>query len=224
MSYHLGDLDESAKWRLMVNAAKRAAEESGYSLERLPGRGLSNIWNLEKDGRVQTTSIRTTRDRWIAFPPLQKGKKWKTLDDVELVLVASVDSKESPEKVEVYMFDADDVRERFNSAYSARIKAGNSVRDNFGMWINLDTDERGLPASVGSGLGSEHEPLAVYSIASLVESVSDADMGSDGPADTETTPLIRAEQELPLTIAEAKRRLADTLGVDPSAIKITVEA
>jgi hypothetical protein len=31
-------------------------------------------------------------------------------------------------------------------------------------------------------------------------------------------------EDKPLTIAEAKRRLAMTLGVNPSSIKITVEA
>ena len=38
-------------------------------------------------------SVRTTRDRWIAFPPLDGGTRWKTLDDVELVLVAAVDEE-----------------------------------------------------------------------------------------------------------------------------------
>ena len=41
--------------------------------------------------------------------------------------------------------------------------------------------------------------------------------------DDELTAEDRAEVEAPLTIAEAKRRLAITFGVDPSAIKITVE-
>src|SRR3954466_243062 len=123
MANRLETLSEAARWRLLVDAAKQAAEAADYQLSRVPGRGLSNIWNLTKDGKTQVAAIRTARDRWIAFPPLEKGTKWKTLDDVSLVLVATVDSKENPQSIEVYIFPADDVRERFNASYAARVKA-----------------------------------------------------------------------------------------------------
>ena len=118
----LEDLSETVRWHLLVNAAKKAADAQGYSMERVPGRGLSNIWNVTKDGETKVASIRTTRDRWIAFPPLEGGTKWKTLDDVDTVIVATVDSKEEPENIEVYIFPSDDVRKRFDAAYAARQK------------------------------------------------------------------------------------------------------
>src|SRR5687768_16634384 len=104
-------------WHFMVDAAKRALEAQGYSLSRQPGRGLSNIWNADRDGTTHSISIRTTRDRSIAFPPLKQGTKWKTLDDVDLVAVSSVDTKENPKNVEVYIFPAAEVQKRFNAAY-----------------------------------------------------------------------------------------------------------
>ena len=51
MSNLLEGLSEAARWRLLVAAAKGAAEAQGYKLTRVPGRGLSNIWNMGKDGR-----------------------------------------------------------------------------------------------------------------------------------------------------------------------------
>ena len=96
----------SKKWHLLVEAAKRALEEQGYSMERVPGRGLSNIWKVSKGGKTQVASIRTTQDRWFAFPPLNDGTKWKTLDDADIVVVAAVDDRDDPTAVETFqIFD-----------------------------------------------------------------------------------------------------------------------
>src|SRR5580658_2824944 len=98
------DLSEYARtWRVLVHGAKKGAAEAGYTMSRLPGRGLSNVWQVQKNGKAQIAAIRTTRDRHIAFPPLEGGKKWKTLDDVDLVIVAATDSKHDPKKVAVYI-------------------------------------------------------------------------------------------------------------------------
>ena len=78
MANLLENLSETVRWHLLVNAAKKAADAEGYSMERVPGRGLSNIWNVTKDGETKVASIRTTRDRWIAFPPLERRKNPKT--------------------------------------------------------------------------------------------------------------------------------------------------
>ncbi len=147
----MGPLTSGQRWSLLVSAAKRGVEEAGFELARVPGRGLSNVWTLKKGGKAQLASIRTTRDRYIAFPPLEEGKKWKTLSDVELVVVAAVDKKEMPENVEVYLFPANEVQKRFDASYAARKKAGRVMTDNFGMWLGLDEDVRDTPARVGSG-------------------------------------------------------------------------
>ena len=37
-----------------------------------------------------------------------------------------------PRRIEVYLFDAGEVRQRFNANYAARVGAGLAVKDNFG--------------------------------------------------------------------------------------------
>src|SRR5690242_18103236 len=102
MANRLKELGESAAWHLMVRGATKGAEQAGYTLKRQPGRGLSNTYEVTKNGKTKIASVRTTRDRWIAFPPLDKGTRWKTLDDVDLVLVSAVDNRENPQNVDVY--------------------------------------------------------------------------------------------------------------------------
>lgn len=212
--------DETAKWRLMVGTGKSALEGAGFSMAKIPGRGLSNVWSIEKDGKKQTACIRTTRDRWIAFPPLAKATKWKTLDEVDLVVVATVDSKDDPQEILVYIFPADDVRKRFNANVAARVSAGQPPRDNFGMWVALDPDQRGLPASVGSGIVDKYKPIAEYSLRSLlVTSTAEGEPAtSEDEPDNNPQPATVAE-----VMAEARERVASLLGVRPDAVKLDLK-
>lgn len=57
--------------KTLVNTARKCIEAQGYSIERMPGRGLTAIWRISKDGEEKLASIRTTQDRDIAFPPLE---------------------------------------------------------------------------------------------------------------------------------------------------------
>jgi hypothetical protein len=211
--------DETTKWRLMVDAGKTAISQAGYSMTKIPGRGLSNVWNLEKGGKTKSACIRTTRDRWIAFPPLKKATKWRTLDDVELVVVATVDSKDDPKKIQVYFFPADDVRKRFDASRDSRIKAGQPPRDNFGMWVALDLDQRGVPASAGSGIIEKYKPIAEYSLQALLASSSSAALSAAGEDEPdEVQPRTVAE-----VMADARERVAHLLGVRPDAVKLDLK-
>lgn len=224
----LADLSESQRWKLMVMAAKRGAAGAGYELTRLPGKGLSNVYEVERDGKKQRASIRTTRDRWIAFPPLKNGKEWKTLSGVDLVIVATVDNKDHPEWVQVFIFDASDVRARFDQAYKARTSAGNVVRDNFGMWVGLDLDRRGGVYTAGSGIVDGKEALANFRIEYLIETLGDSGI-ADGDVESESD-----EAQSPLsgqaglaalnTIAEvkewARQRAAEIAGVTKESVTI----
>jgi hypothetical protein len=217
-------LTDSGRWHLLVDAAKRGAEDAGYALSRMPGRGLSNIWNIEKNGKTLKASIRTTRDRWVAFPPLEGGTRWKTLDEVDVVIVATLDSKDDPRRVEVYIFPANEVRERFNEAYAARTKAGHQQKDNFGMWVALDPDARGIAASVGSGLAGKYKPVATY----LIETLIAAATSSGAPAEDKSLADEEIEQETrPATIAEvldwARERVAEIAGVRVDAVKLDLK-
>src|SRR5437867_805678 len=124
-------MPDQQTWSILVSAAKRGVEAEGFTLTRVPGRGRSNVWEIERQGKTQRASIRTTKDRWFAFPPLKRGTKWKTLDDVDVVIVAAVDDREDPRNVQVFRFEAPEVRERFDAAYAARTKAGLAVKDSF---------------------------------------------------------------------------------------------
>jgi hypothetical protein len=105
------------------------------------------------------------------------------------------------------------MRERFNRTYAARKKAGHVIPIGRGVWLSLYTPESQSPVHlVGAGAGLKHPAFAEVPLdpATLIsnddEVAEEADVG-----------------ESPLTIAEAKRRLAHSLGVDPSSIKIIVE-
>jgi hypothetical protein len=214
---------ESEGWKFMVDAAKRGLEGEGYRLKRLPGRGLSNVWKAEREGKFHSVSVRTTRDRWIAFPPLNGGSKWKTLDDVDLVAVAAVDSKEAPRNIEVYLFPARDVRQRFDAAYRARRKADQVVRDDFGMWVGLDKDSRGVPASVGSGIKEQYPPIAVYSIDELRSSVKRA----FGEAHAVHRDYAEIDLSRGTTISEVmswtRQRVSEIAGVRVEAVKLDLK-
>lgn len=222
MPNQFNELSNSRTWNILVGSAIRALEDEGFDPERVPGRGRSNIWEIEENGQRKRVSIRTTKDRWFAFPPLKNGTKWKTLDDVEVVIVAAVDDRNDPQSVEVYRFDVAEVRKRFDESYAARIHAGQTVKDNFGMWVKLDTDERGLPASVGAGLAAKYGPIATFPIDDLIaESSSETVEVSADDGAAANGEFSGQEQH---TIAEvmdwARKRIATLSGVRTEAVKL----
>jgi len=228
MTNRLQGLSETVKWHLMVEAAKLGAKAQGYDLEREPGRGLSNVWTVIKGGKSQRAAIRTTRDRWIAFPSLAKGTKWKTLDDVELVIVASVDSKEEPENIEVYIFPADEVRQRFDDAYKARVNGGRVVRENYGMWVSLERHKPGQPMGAGSGIIEKYKPVAIFSIEKLlVESAADITSSSEDADEAEALEQVETSEPHFTTIAQvmawAREQVADIAGVKLEAVKLDLK-
>ena len=174
MANRLKEMGETASWRLMVSAAIEGAKKAGYTAKRQPGRGLSNTWELSAGGISKIASVRTTRDRYIAFPPLDGGKRWKTLDTVDLVLVSAVDEPGDPQNVDVYLFPADDVRKRFDASHAARIENGHTVRDDFGMWVMLDRGDDTLPGQVGHSLAVDYPAIARFSIDELEGQITPA--------------------------------------------------
>lgn len=90
------------------------------------------------------------------------------------------------------------------------------------MWVNLDEDDRGLPASVGSGLAIAYPPIATFALEELI--------GAHGgePAavsdKVETVGASGATAEEPHTIAEvmdwARKRIATLSGVRAEAVKL----
>jgi hypothetical protein len=222
----LKEMGETASWRLMVSAAIEGAKQNGYAAKRQPGRGLSNTWELTKSGTTKIASVRTTRNRWIAFQPLENGARWKTLDDVDLVLVSAVDDAEDPQNVDVYLFPANIVRERFDAAYKARSDAGHNVPDNYGMWVKLDARDPDVVTQVGAGLVDDYPAIARFSIDELEGGVSPATQKDVGEAtvgpddDTDGGPAVRTVAEV---LTWARSEIARLSGMPSDAIKLDLK-
>jgi hypothetical protein len=212
------EMSKSEAWAITSSAVQRALSEVGYGLKRRPGRGRANTFEAEKNGKTYRISIRTTRGRKFAFPSKNQGKVWKTLVDVDWVAVGAVNDRDNPQHIEVYLFDAAEVRKRFDAAYTARTKAGLVVRDGFGMWVSLDKDTRDLPGSVGTGLGNDFPPIAVYPIEELVLRNKNADTSRSAKGNG------AIERKDPATIAEvvdrAKQEISVLAGVDTAAVTL----
>jgi len=223
MSNKFTEMSDTETWAILVGAVKRAAEEKGYRLKRVPGRGRSNVWIVKKGSKELRASIRTSKDRWIAFPPLNGGKKWKTLDGVDIVLVGVVDQKDDPRNVEVYELDGKEVRQRFDTAYAARREAGQNIQDNFGMWVGLDADSRGIPASKGSGIAEKHKPIAVYPMSTLLEANEGTESEEVEIGDEPALPGPESASTIGEVMASARKRISELAGVDFAAVKLDLK-
>jgi hypothetical protein len=208
--------------RLLVQAALVTLEREGWKAAKVPGGGKGRVRRITKGDKSLLAAIRTSQDEWIAFPRNEDDTAWATLSDVDVVVAAAVDDARNPKVAQVHMFDGADLRERFDRAYAARRAARHRVPVGRGVWVSLYHDEKTDPVSlVGAGIGNAHPPIARIPLNEVGAAAGGlppaAPMGS---ASAETSD----DDARPLSIAQAKARLARTLGVNPASIKITVEA
>lgn len=196
-----------------------ALKNEGWRIEKVQGAGKSSLRRIARGDESKLASIRTTQDTWIAFPRDRRDQGWVTLSDVDLVVAVSVDDSNEPRFAQVHLIDGDEMRDRFDRAYRARLEAGHSIPLGRGVWLALYLEEAQDPVNrVGAGAGLANPailraPLEGAEIEGDVAEVgAHEEPGSDG------------SDEERFTIAEAKRRLARTLGVDPSSVRITIEA
>ena len=227
MKNRLKQMGQSAAWHLMVRGAIKGAEQAGYTLKRQPGRGLSNTYEVTKDGKTKVASVRTTQDRWVAFPPLEKGTRWKTLSDVELVLVSAVDDRHNPQNVDVYLFPAKEVRKRFDASYAARIKEGHIVRDDYGMWVMLDKGDDAVPSQVGHSLALDYPAIAHFSIDELEAEMAGSSSEEEAEAPVEPLDVAAPVEDDLLTIADvlafARKKIAALSGLPVDAINLDLK-
>jgi hypothetical protein len=201
-------------------ACMRAMREQGFDLKRLPGRGLAYNFECTKAGLSQTAAFKTSRDRYIAFERAPGQEKWKTLEDVDVVVVATVDAVVSPQNVEVYLLPTAAVKARFDDAFVARKAEGHLSLGKYGMWLYLDRDMRPVAAAVGSGLAEAYRPIARYSIADLDGSANESG---------ESTASVEEDDEVmtPTTVGEvmafARQRIAEIAGVRIEAVKLDLK-
>jgi hypothetical protein len=199
-------------------------EKNGWKVSRVPRGGKASLRLITKGAESHKVSIRTSQDAWIAFPRKSDGTGWVTLDDVDYVVAVSVDDRHNPTEARVHMIPGGDARARYDRAYAARKKARHTLPSGRGIWLSLYDQDADDPVShVGGGMGLDHSALAVLDLTKTnLPTGEDAD---DEVAEDEDEQVASAAPavEAPLTIGEAKRRLAETLGVPESAIKITIE-
>jgi hypothetical protein len=198
--------------RRLFQIGVQALQKEGWTVTREKLR-KSSVRRITKNGERKLVAIRTTQDRWLAFPSKPNGTGWITLDDVDVVLAVSVDGNVPPREALVHWLPAAEMRERFDLASKARKKAGRASSKRRGVWIPLyhRADESENVGYVGGGAGLDHPPIARVPM-------------NGGAAEPSLSGAGHVESEDRLTIAAAKRRLSFSLGVPESSIKITVEA
>ncbi len=203
--------DKKELRRKLFRMATEALEGDGWTVERVKGERKSSVRRIKKGGKSLLVAIRTTRDQWIGFHFDEKSKTWDTLSEVDAVVAASVDDRVSLKSVRVHLLPGDEMRDRFTRNYEARVAAKSSGRHKGPVFVGLYEEDSPTPISyVGAGAGIQHPPFAVVPL--------------DGGQKIARPPKPRLEAVKALTISEAKAALALGLGVDPSCVKITVEA
>lgn len=208
------DVEQKLSLREMLQCAGQGLEKAGYQWQRIQKMGRKRVWMLEKDGEETRAAVRTSQDRWFAFP--RKGDGWKTLDEVgaDAVVVAAIDNPDRPRSVEVYVFPAEEVRRRFNENYRARGEAGHAIvtthQGNFGMWIGLDRQPGGSPHAVGSGLADDFPPVAVVPIAGPNDTQS---VGESVVTEHPEAGSMPRATTIAKVIEEARRQIAEISGM-----------
>ena len=77
------------------------------------------------------------------------------------MVAASVDDKENPHFANIHLLPGDEMRDRFNRTYEARLKAGHTIPVGRGVWLSLYANESFSPVHhVGAGAGNKYPPFA----------------------------------------------------------------
>lgn len=195
--------------RNLFDLGETALERAGWRVERIQGIGKSSVRRIVKGTERHTVSIRTTQDCWIAFPRKADDSGWVTLDEVDYVIAVTVDDKDDPKEAMVFMVAGSEMRDRFDRTYRARLDAGHSIPVGRGVWVSMFVQEDpSAPSTVGGGIAIGRKPMMVVKLNAAVDDLPPAPL-----------PV----EDAPLTIADAKRRLAKSLGVDPEKVKIIIE-
>lgn len=213
--------------RELMQLAISSLEKMGWQVEKIAGSGKSSVRRIVKGNDSKTISIRTSQDTWIAFPRNDGNDAWATLAGVDYVIAASVDRSDNPQFAQIHMIPGTEMRERFDRAYEARKKAGHSLPKGRGMWVSLYYEESNYPVNrVGAGVGLEEKYLiarAPIKLGGVELGRADPNPSLDLPRRDVADSVAPAARETPhLTIPDAKRLLALSLGVSEADIRITI--
>lgn len=215
------------KYRLFEIGVE-ALENAGWTVTKEKGLGKASVRRITKGKESLLASIRTTQDRWIAFPPKPEGG-WVTLDEVDVVVAVSVDGSIPPQEALVHWLPGKEMRKRFDQAAAARKKAGHEYpKPNMrrGLWVPLYIRDDGETARfAGGGAGLDHPEIARVRLDGEPPR-HPSGVGASAPPPISGGPgLVGGAAEEPRSaIADAKRRLSAALGVSEDSIRIIIEA
>jgi hypothetical protein len=207
--------------RRLFEIAVETLKREGWKVERVVGNAKGSVRRITKDNDSLLISIRTSQDQYVAFPRNEKDTGWGTLEDVDVVIPVAVDDPDHPTTALVHWVEAAEMRDRFDRSYKARREAGYQMTAGRGHWLALYLpDDHKTPTLVGAGVGLDHPPVARVPL---------DPGGTPATATNEPTPKAAgpgngSSRGESLTIPEAKRLLAKSLGVPESSIKISIEA
>lgn len=201
----------------LFNASLAALEKEGWTVERIPKVGKSSIRRIVKNDESKVVTIRTSQDTYIAFPRDDEAEEWATLSMADMVVAASIDDRENPRFAQIHLIDGDEMRDRFDRSYKARLDAGHSIPSGRGMWLSLyEKEQTEIPSLVGAGAGLDNPPISRVPLENETSQKSDMRSKSSLPTSASTS-------NAQLSISDAREQLAKTFGVDPSHVKISIE-
>jgi hypothetical protein len=201
--------------RRLRTLGEEALRLEGWTVEAA-GLGKSSMRRITKDGKSKLATIRTSQDTWVAFPRNDADTGWSTLEDADVVVLASVNNAESASKLKAHVIAADTVRAHFDRAYAARVAALHQIQKGRGVWIALYEPEAESPTNlVGAGLGLKFPAV-------VEEAVETGGVAESVPMSDVAEPISVGSTK-PLSISRAKALLAESLGVNESAIRITID-
>ena len=207
------DISWAEARKKMTNCAVAALKAGGYQVERIPERGRSSNWNYIHDETKGKLCIRTSNDRWFAF--MNENGGWKTLDDMDKVVVVAVNDRDNPTHFQTYLFPADEVRKNFNKSRSARIEKGMTVREGYGMWIGLNESLEEGPVYVGSGLAEKYPAIAT----DLIFEEKDEHENENMTLETSNLSL----DSVPDIIENAKSLISKKMGISKDQISLDLK-
>lgn len=152
--FHMSDNEHQkyAHQKRLRAAAQAALEQQGHKVVPVKGTGGAQV-DLEHDGKRSWAFVRTSADRWIGWMRDGSTGDFKGFDeDASLVVIASLDSKTKPTRIEIYAFNPTDVQAAFRANLVARKASNPDLAHKAPIFVCLDRMERGVPADTSSGL------------------------------------------------------------------------
>lgn len=189
----------------------KALEKNGWAVQQTQDTEKPSLRCITKGGKKKWVVICTSQSTRIRFSRKHDDSGWKTLDDSEIVVAVSVDSREKPQFAQVHLINSDELQQRFDRAYKARLKSRKKVAKSWGSSIHLyKQDDENTLSHIGAGAGLDNP--AIFKIP-LNKKFADKI--------TKNNHTEKVSQGI--TTTEAKQQLALKYGVKPKNVKITIE-